>query len=133
MGQKGIFDMVDYRLPILENDGNDVETGVAIQSMIENISVCGIYEFRLFCLSHCKIGLAIVVAFPRLHLHNDQLLAIFCDDINLLVPVTPIPFEDLVTLLHQELSRKFLALFAKFIMFRHNRFSILRSLQQAIH
>lgn len=116
--------MVNNGLPILENDGNDVETGVGIDVVLENIGIGGIDKTRLLLPRNSKIGLAIVVVLPRLHLHNDQLLAIFCDDINLLVPVTPIPFEDLVTLLHQELSSKFLALFAKFIMFCHNRFPI---------
>lgn len=104
--------MVNNGLPILENDGNDVETGVGIDVVLENIGIGGIDKTRLLLPRNSKIGLAIVVVLPRLHLHNDQLLAIFCNDINLLVVITPITFEDLVAFPFQVLGRKLFALFA---------------------
>ena len=120
MRQKSVLDMVNNRLAIIDNDRNDVETGINIQFVPKKIGVCGIDQSSLFLLVYGKIGLAIIAALACLHLHDDQFLAVFCDDVDLLMTVPPIAFEDFVALIHEILHSDFLALFSKIDMFCHN-------------
>ena len=71
MRQKSILDMVDDRLAVAENNGNNVESGFDVQVGLEKIGIGGSNEHPLFFLRHGQIRLAVVVALARLYLHDD--------------------------------------------------------------
>ena len=55
MRQKSVLNMLNLRRSVVENDGNDIETGVHIQIVPEDISVGSSDQQALLLLVHRQI------------------------------------------------------------------------------
>ena len=109
MRQKRIFNMLNHRLAVPENNGNDIETGVHIQIILENIGIGGSNQHALFPLRHSQIGLAMLVSLSGFHLDDNQILTVLGDNVNLLMDVMPIALQNLVALVGKKLDSQLLA------------------------
>lgn len=114
--------MLNQRLAIFENNGNDVETRAHIEIVFEKIGIGRLYQPTSLLLGDGFIRSAIFIRLTCLHLNNDQILAIFRNDVNLLMLVAPVAFQNLVALPYQVIDRKFLAEFTKVVVLSHISF-----------
>ena len=111
--------MLNNRLTILENDGNDVKSRFNIQMILQDIGIGRRDKPLLFLPCHRDVRIPILVRLAGLHLHDDYELAVPCDNVDLLVDVSPVTFQDLVTLFGQVTNCNFLAQSTKFVVRRH--------------
>ena len=107
------------QLPRMLSEMAHSETGLDIQSIFEDIGIRGGDEHALLFLRHGDVGVAVFVGLTRLYLNDDQELAVFCDDVNLLVDVAPVALQYLITLTNQIVDGELLAQFAEIDVFCH--------------
>ena len=113
--------MLNYWLAIIENDGYNIKTSVDIQVVRENIGIGGINKSRLLLIRHGKVRVTVLITLPSFHLHDDQLVPIFCDNIYFFMLIAPILFQNLIAFVNKKLCSQFLAQFSQFVMPCHKR------------
>ena len=109
MRQKCICDMFNNWLAFVENDGNNIKACVDVQVVCKKIGIGGINESCLFLVRHGKVRVTMIIVLSSFHLHNDQLVSIFCDNVYFFMLVTPILLQNLITLLSKKLGSQLLA------------------------
>jgi hypothetical protein len=63
-----------------------------------------LYQLALFTYRHCLFRKPIGHSTARFHLHKDQIVFIFCHDINLTITTAEITFQNTITTLYQSLG-----------------------------
>ncbi len=103
--------MLNYGFTIPKNDGNDVESCFNFKVFLEDVRIRRSNEHPLLLARHGDVGIAIFVGLTRLHLHDDQELAIPGDDVYLLVDILQVLIQYLIAIDSQLIDRELLAKF----------------------
>ena len=109
MRQKGICDMFNNWLAFVENDGNNIKACVDVQVVCEKIGIGSINKSRLLLIRHGNVRVTMIIVLSGFHLHNDQLVSIFCNNVYFFMLVTPILLQNLITFLRKKLDSQLLA------------------------
>ena len=119
MRQKSILNMLNNGSPFFKNNRDNVESGLNIQIVPEEIRIGSIDQQPLFLLCHGNIRIAVFVSLSSLHLNNDEYITVLGDDVYLLMTVVPVAFQNLVAFINKVLRRKLLALFSEINVLCH--------------
>ena len=90
MRQKRILNMLNYWLAVIKNDGNNIKTSVDVQIVCEKIGIGSINKSRLLLIRHGNVRVTMIIVLSGFHLHNDQLVSIFCNNVYFFMLITPI-------------------------------------------
>ena len=91
-----INDMVDFGLPVMVQDGNDIKADIQTDFMLIIIGRCGLVDMGTFLTIDGHFRGAIIIILTCLHLNKDNVLAINGDNIDFLAISTPIAFQYLI-------------------------------------
>ena len=116
MRQKRILNMLNYWLAIIKNDGNNIKTSVDVQIVCEKIGIGSINKSRLLLIRHGNVRVTMIIVLSGFHLHNDQLVSIFCNNVYFFMLVTPIFLQNLIAFVGKKLSSQLLTHFPQFVM-----------------
>ena len=111
--------MFNRLIPWFSDYGDDVKAHRKVDAMITHISIGGLYEIANLLIRDSFYRVAILVALARLHLNNGNYTILLCNDVNLLVPQSPVALTYRVASSHEIRHRSILANLSKFIMVCH--------------